>query len=573
MAEGASFWITYNVTDSNGVSYTPYSNDFSSALSNAETAVFDDSSVTFYDYSNEEVWFTSFPNPYKYNGEYYPIDAVHCDGSDAQGGTFNVSGGCQIIVYYGKDPETGGSDVGGPNQGGNTPGSGSGGDSGDMPLDGDYAVDSNGNPLKASLNPFDIVIHYKDLEGNTVLKDTGYNNVFWVRRFDEGDINLEISESKEETADGTRYLITDRSRIQKTIANPPLILQRFDGLISNSGGVLYYEGKDAPYGIHEATAFYEPNSFDISIFINDSSRGKVVSTSNTNKEYPSGSTINDVYKKYPLKLTAVPNEQYRFGYWDVNNEKSYLSDLTYDVTSDTIVKCYFEEPIIPEDERIATNDYINSLFDDKNLYTINGDENSPYYELRCPTFWYIKNPDIDKSRPADIIQISQISNSYGLDQCVKEEDISILDKEIKLEFNDVDVTNLALSIISIYAAGDDPTKYNSIYAGDILLKSWRIERGMNGGETKYEEFSIPKNLTKVYNKKLKLEIIGYYGAKKNLKLYTNVNGSYVDRNSGGAVEISGSTGGTSNVILYGFRFNTFLNSNINPPIIRIEISK
>ena len=161
MAEGASFWITYNVTDSNGVSYTLYSNDFSSSLrSTPETAEFSDSSVTFYDYSNEEVGYLNFPDPYKYNGEYYPIDAIHCDGSDAQGSTFNVSGGCQIVVYYGKDPETGGSDVGGPNQGsGGNSGGNSGGDSGDEPLEGEYAVDSNGTILKASLNPFSVVIH------------------------------------------------------------------------------------------------------------------------------------------------------------------------------------------------------------------------------------------------------------------------------------------------------------------------------------------------------------------------------------------------------------------------------
>lgn len=452
----------------------------------------------------------------------------------------------------------------------------------DVPLDGDYAVDSDGKLLEASLNPFDIVIHYKDLEGNEIpgLSDVVYDNVFWVRRYDldygkdNKYINLEIAKGEEskEPIQGTsiaRYKITDRIQIQPTVLDPPLILQRFDGFISN-GGVLYYEGKNMPSGTHYATAYYEVNSFDISIFINDSSRGKVVSTSNTNTEYPSGSTINDVYKNYTLKLTAVPVEPYRFGYWEVNNEKSYFSNLTYDVTSDTTVKCYFEEPIIPEDDRIATNDYINSLFDDKNLYTINGDENSPYYELRCPTRWYIKNSGIDKSRPSDIIQIS---NSYESDQCVKEEDISILDKEIELEFENYDVYNLALSIISIYAAGDDPTKYNSIYAGDILLKSWRIEQGTDSGDTDSTTFIIPKNLTKVYNKKLKLEIIGYYGAKKKFKLYTNTDGSYVDRNESGPVEISGSTGGTSNVKLYNFEFKTFLNSYINPPKIKIEISK
>lgn len=476
-----------------------------------------------------------------------------------------------IYKYDSKD-DIPSSNPGGGSGGGTGGGTDPGGGSGDVPLEGEYAVDSNGNVIETTLNPFSIVIHYKDLEGNTVLQDTVYNNVFWVRRFDEGDyyINLEISTSKEETAGGTRYLITGRSQIQKTIANPPLILQRFDGLISNSGGVLYYEGKDEPSGIHEATAFYEPNSFDISITINNSSWGKVVSTSNPSTQYPSGSTINDVYKNYTLKLTAVPIEPYRFGYWEVNNQKSYLNNLTYDVTSDTTVKCYFEEPIIPEDDRIATNDYINSLFDDKNLYTINGDEDSPYYELRCPTKWYIKNPDIDKSRPADIIQILN-SNSYDTDQCVKEEDISILDKELKLEFENKDVTNLALSRISIYASGNS---YPSISSDDIaLIQDWRIEAGSDGGYTQSTSFDIPKNLTKVYNKKLKLEIIGYYGADRNLKLYTNVNGSYVDRNSGGAVEISGSIGGTSNVISYGFQFNTFLNSYINPPRIKIVISK
>jgi hypothetical protein len=471
------------------------------------------------------------------------------------------------------------------NPGGNNPPGGDLGDEDpdtpkDEPLDGDYAVDSNGAILKASLNHFKLVIHYKDLEGKTVLQDTDYDNVFWVRRYDEGDyIYLEIA-TTEEGIPGTSdayYKITDRVQIQNTILTPPLILQRFDrvgGSLDSSGDILYYEGKIDYQITYEATAYYEPNSFDISIFINDSSRGKVVSTSDTSTNYPSGSTISGVHKNYTLKLTAVPNEPYRFGYWEVNNQKSYLSNLTYDVTSDTTVKCYFEEPIIPEDDRIATNDYINSLFDDKNLYTINGDENSPYYELRCPTKWYIKNPGIDKSRPADIIQIlNSNSYEYDTDQCVKEEDISILDKEIELEFENDDVYNLALSIISIYAAGDDPTKYNSIYAGDILLKSWRIEQGTDSGDTDRTTFIIPKNLTKVYNKKLKLEIIGYYVAKKKFKLYTNTDGSYVDRNESGAVEISGSAGGTSNVKLYNFEFNTFLNSYINPPKIKIIISE
>jgi hypothetical protein len=459
------------------------------------------------------------------------------------------------------------------NPGGNNPPGGDLGDEDpdtpkDEPLDGDYAVDSNGNIIKTSLNPFNIVIHYKDLEENTVLQDTVYNDVFWVRRFDENDyINLEIAKTEEETADGSVcYKITDRVQIQNTILTPPLRLKRFDGLISNSGGVLYYEGKYDNTVTHEATAYYEPNSFDISIFINDSSRGKVVSTSDTSTEYTSGSTISGVHKNYTLKLTAVPIAPYVFDYWEVNGEKKYNSNLNYEVTTNTTVNCYFKEPIIPEDDRIATNDYINSLFGDETIYEINNDENSPYYEFKCPKKSDIKNAGIDKSRPAEIIQIS---NTYDDNQCVKEEDISILDKEIKLEFENDNVPSLALSIITIYASADSYTKISS---DDVALFDWRIEKGTNDGDTRKTSFKIPKNLTGVYNKKLKLGIIGYYGKTRGLKLFTNTSGSDVDRNSSGAVPIYGSSSGTSNVIPYKFEFNTFLNSYINPPKIKIVIS-
>ena len=449
----------------------------------------------------------------------------------------------------------------------------------DLPLESDYAVNENGTTLEASLNSFEIVIHYKDLEGNIVLPDTKYYDVFWVRRFNEADyINFEIAcgEDSKEPIPGTAnayYKITDRVQIQPTIANPQLILSRFEGLISNSGGILYYEGTNTPPLEMEATAFYEVNAFDISIKYN-SSHGKVVSTSNTSTEYPPNSTIEGVYKNYPLKLTAIPIGAYVFDYWEVigvNSQKIYNSKLNYTVTEDITVNCYFKEPIQPEDDRIATNDYINSLFGDENIYVINDDENSPYYEFKCPTKWDIKNPGTDKSRPADIINIV---NSYETDQCVKEEDISILDKEILLEFENEDVLNLALSKISIYAAGDDPTKYNSIYEDDIpLIQDWRIEAGSDGGYTQNTTFDIPKNATKVYNRKLKLQVIGYYGTERALKLYTNTNGSYTDRNQSGAVEISGSSGGTSNVKLYQFKFNTFLNSSTNQPRIKIVISK
>ena len=449
----------------------------------------------------------------------------------------------------------------------------------DLPLDGDYAVDSNDAILEASLNSFNVVIHHKDLEGNTVLEDTTYYDVFWVRRFDEADyINLEIArgEGSKEPIPGTAnayYKITDRVRIQHTIANPPLILSRFEGLISNSGGILYYEGTNTPPSEMEATAFYEVNAFDISIKYN-SSHGKVVSTSNTSTEYLPNSTIDGVHKDYPLKLTAVAIEPYSFGYWEIKGQKLYGSELNYTVTEDITVNCYFKEPIVPEDDRIATNEYINSLFDDETLYPMVDDENSPYYPSKCPTKWDIKNSGTDKSRPADIINIDEKTIQYTTDQCVKEEDISILDKEILLEFENKDVLNLALSKISIYAAGDDPTKTNTIYEDDIpLIQDWRIEAGSDGGYTQNTTFDIPKNATKVYNRKLKLQVIGYYGAKRALKLYTDTNGSYTDRNQSGAVEISGSSGGTSNVKLYQFKFNTFLNSSTNPPRIKIVISK
>ena len=288
---------------------------------------------------------------------------------------------------------------------------------------------------------------------------------------------------------------------------------------------MYYEGKDEPSGIHEATAFYEPDSFDISITINNSSWGKVVSTSNPSTQYPSGSTISDVYKDYTLKLTAVPIEPYRFGYWEVNDQKKYTSNLTYDVTSDTTVKCYFEEPIILEDDKIATNDDIHTVIENSSLYPINADENSNYLSYRCPTKYDILNNNYTTSGlSTNAGQLINIGGTYEDYQCVKFEDISFNPRKIKIRlYNDLTrgVNNLGDTEVTFYASENT---LDSISAGDIELTSINIEDYGNQTSGNFDkgdainiEYTLPNY--NIFDKHIKIKIHGSYGAKRGFRAY------------------------------------------------------
>lgn len=134
MAAGLEYRLTYYVIDSNNNQYTPYNEDIYNQIGfDPITATFGEDYVEFKDlYESTNI--INFETPYNYNGVNYPVSSIHCNGSDAIGKEFDVTDGCVIEVYYGKDPETGGSDSGGPEQGeGNTGGDSGGDDPGELP--------------------------------------------------------------------------------------------------------------------------------------------------------------------------------------------------------------------------------------------------------------------------------------------------------------------------------------------------------------------------------------------------------------------------------------------------------
>lgn len=178
MAAGLEYRLTYYVIDSNNNQYTPYNEDIYNQIGfDPITATFGGDYVEFKDlYESTNI--INFETPYNYNGVNYPVSSIHCNGSDAIGKEFDVTDGCVIEVYYGKDPETGGNDSDGPEQGEGNTGGNAGGDSG-----GDSGGDDSGElPDSTEFKEFSFII-YRYYNNNPAPVET--INCYWLQRYSE----------------------------------------------------------------------------------------------------------------------------------------------------------------------------------------------------------------------------------------------------------------------------------------------------------------------------------------------------------------------------------------------------
>ena len=261
MAAGAEFWLLYSLKDnSNGVSYNPPSEDFSSELSGTpKYAVFSDSDVIFYDISENQVGSLSFVNPYVYNGVSYQLEQIHFNGIDATNETFDVpENGCQIVVYYGYDPESGGNDVGGENQGGNQ-----GGNSGD-----DTEDEEPVNPTPdVAPTPFSFTVKsYKSGTTTEVADDFVVETCYYVYRHDEGTIGdygkVYLTYYTNYEFDGKKYIYTEEQTHEVPSTITGYKLSGFHGI--ENGDDNYIIGSKE-YINYPFEAYYIDNDFTVTI--------------------------------------------------------------------------------------------------------------------------------------------------------------------------------------------------------------------------------------------------------------------------------------------------------------------
>lgn len=523
MAAGAEFWITYCVRI-NGVNNTPYSDNFSSSLSGTpETAVFSDSGVVFYDYRGEdydrEVGSLNFPNTYKYNNEYYQIAAIHCDGSDAIDKTFNVSSGCQIVVYYGEDPESGGNDVGGGNQGGNNPGEDSGDNdsSAEIPLPFGFTVKS-----------------YKSGTTTEVADDFVVETCYYVYRHDEGTIGdygkVYLTYYTNYEFDGKKYIYTEEQTHEVPSTITGYKLSGFHGI--ENGDDNYIIGSKE-YINYPFEAYYIDNDFTVTIDSKGIDRSKVTvqDPNHTNLKY--NLPYTGVFRNTALLLEAITNnEEYEFDYWEVNGTKIYNRILRYEIESDLQIYCCFKEKTSAsdiEDDKIATNDDIHTIIENSSLYPINADENSDYLSYRCPTKYDILNNNYTTSDlSTNAGQLINISGTYTDDQCVKFEDISFNKRKIKIRlYNDKDkgIDALGDTTVTFYASENYS---NSISTGDTELISIHVADYQNQTGPSFDasdsinvEYTLPNyNIFDMY---IKIKIHGKYAFDRRFRMYCKNN--------------------------------------------------
>lgn len=569
MAAGAEFWVTYQVTDSNEVVYTPYSADFSSSLSGTpETAEFSDSSVTFYDSFGQSVGELTFPNPYTYNGVSYQIDAIHCNDSDAQNNTINIpTNGCQIVVYYGKDPETGGDDVGGEDQGGNTPGEGSG----------DGESDTN-TPTTPDTTPIQFSFTLKHCKSGTTTSIDGTQDIvvsecYYLKRVDEGTVGdyglLNLIYYTGYEYDGNKYVYTE----EQTYTVPSTIegykLNSFHG-IENGGSIVGQKDGTNNYPLY---AYYIENDFTVNIDAKgiDSSQVIVQDPNITSLKYELPYT--GVFHNTTLLLQAITNnEEYEFDYWEVNGTKMYNSILRYEIESDLQIYCCFKEKITPddiEDDKIATNDDIHTIIENSSLYPISDDENSNYLSYRCPTKYDIlnNNYDLSTTESTNAGQLINIIGVYDDDQCVKFEDISFNSRKIKIRlYNDATdgVGNLGSTIVTFYASEDT---LDSISAGDIELTSINIDDYANQtggnfdkGDSINVEYTLPNY--NIFDMNIKIKIRGRYGSTRAFRTYCK-NNSTINWMDQSRNELLGVSVYKDTIKGYSRKYNYFIKINNN----------
>lgn len=528
MAAGAEFWLLYSLKDnSNGVSYNPPSEDFSSELSGTpKYAVFSDSDVIFYDISENQVGSLSFVNPYVYNGVSYQLEQIHFNGVDATNETFDVpENGCQIVVYYGYDPESGGNDVGGENQGGNQ-----GGNSGD-----DTEDEEPVNPTPdVAPTPFSFTVKFcKNGTSEEVYDEIYVNECYYLIRNDlgtvgdYGDVYLKYYTGTE--WDGSKYIYTGEQTQEIWSTIDGYKLDSFPNLANGQ----YITGSKDGQTDYPLYAYYIDNDFEVTIDSKGIDRSQVIvqDPNHTNLKY--NLPYTDVFHNTALLLEAITNnEEYEFDYWEVNGTKIYNRILRYEIESDLQIYCCFKEKTSAsdiEDDKIATNDDIHTIIENSSLYPINADENSDYLSYRCPTKYDILNNNYTTSDlSTNAGQLINISGTYTDDQCVKFEDISFNKRKIKIRlYNDKDkgIDALGDTTVTFYASENYS---NSISTGDTELISIHVADYQNQTGPSFDasdsinvEYTLPNyNIFDMY---IKIKIHGKYAFDRRFRMYCKNN--------------------------------------------------
>lgn len=580
MAAGAEFWITYCVRI-NGVNNTPYSDNFSSSLSGTpETAVFSDSGVVFYDYRGEnydgEIGSLDFPNPYKYNNEYYQIAAIHCDGSDAIDRTFNVSGGCQIVVYYGEDPENGGNtgddDTGDDGNSGNNSNPStaiiryffkSSGDPADYTTGyvgyDEYTETINhyGLSLVAGSNTTRTLTYYTDSEQSETgtysitSPKTEYllYNIVSLPELGQEDYKKENFDIKVYCYKAPTITVAYTSTPDTLFGNPPATISVQPNAYGKVGSFTADWGmiggmtvtttvsnikngyKFLNWTIEKGSTTeteteneyqYTVNTFDnVTITANFERLPAVklqVNPSGAGTVSPSAGIITPTGNDYKIKLTASPNENYKFDNWTKNSATiSSSREYTYTATKgeNTTITANFssttqpdtpDAPEAPTDGEIATNDYIYNLCAYANTSTYSLSTSGDYIENKCPTKSHILTNNGG--------QLINISNSYSDDQCVKESDLSRNSRTINFIIRNSTGAPMNGTTISMYENGSS-TKTHSV--------TWPSTNNDSSGEVS-NSYTISSNDFSKFNSSLKFKWDGTYIVNKKLNCQFN-NGS------------------------------------------------
>lgn len=256
---------------------------------------------------------------------------------------------------------------------------------------------------------------YKSGTLTEVADDFVVEKCYYVERYDEGTIGeyglLNLKYYTNYEFDGKKYNYTEPQTYTLSSTINGYKLSGFFGI--ENGSSLTGE-KD---GINDYTfdAYYIDNDFTVNIDAKGIDRSQVVvQNPNTVSIYELPYTRN--YPNTTLLLEALTSDNnYMFDYWEVNGEKyTTSSKLSYNITQNTTIYCYFKEKDIFEDDKIITNSEIYSK--SGYVYGLNNNQ--------CPTKLDILNNDKSKT--------ITISGSYLENQCVKYSDVNINKKKITL---------------------------------------------------------------------------------------------------------------------------------------------
>lgn len=272
--------------------------------------------------------------------------------------------------------------------------------------------------------PFGFTVKsYKSGTTTEVADDFVVETCYYVYRHDEGTIGdygtVYLTYYTGYEFDGNKYVYTSGQthEIPSTITGYKL--SGFHGLENNEdeNNIENYITGSEEYIDYPFEAYYIDNDFDFEVTIDargiDGSQ-VIVQDFTTSKKYELPHSDN--YPNKILSLEAITiDDNYMFDYWEVNGENyTTSSKLSYNITQNTTIYCYFKKKEVFESNKIITNSGIYSK--SGYVYGLNNNQ--------CPTKSDILNNDKSKT--------ITISGSYLENQCVKYSDVNINKKKITL---------------------------------------------------------------------------------------------------------------------------------------------